>query len=972
MPQALAAEYATFALDGYRNAVAGVRYAAGEPASAVPLGALGTGAIDLSSDGHFRGSTLQYDVRPSGEFPRSFLAVHTRHAGRREARVLQVSPAFGLPGVTTGTYLGHYPVADLWPEDASLPVEVHVQALTPLIPGNAADSNLPCALFRVRLTNKTGETVAARVALSWENDVPLVGQARGNVGCFLTWTRDELKPGESFAVPFVMAKLSEAPARDIAAAREFVASRRPVPTMEPWPAEAQQVALSGADVDAFSVDRAGGFNWEAERDDLGDRGETLRLDDEGNIGQMYYWLRYERDGEQSAGLTHAAGAYSGLSHLRVNEVRLSADHSEALNRLTTDDGSLEVQVRTSVGPGAFVVREYTVTNVSAAPVRHIDVSHYVNFDVGGPPGAETNSGAYDAATDALVVSGAGNTAFALFGLGRPAKFDVSAWQASYERMCTGGGQAPLPQDARPPERRAFRLARGGIGLSAGAEDEGYALRVTGPSSAAAGQEAAAWDDPATLWQVFTDGKPLAAEAGQAAAGVVAAALTIPPGGRVDVDLALAWYFPHLRDSDGKEVGRHYATRFASAEAVLDYTTEHRERLHRETIAWQDELYGANVPAWLKDACINGLYSLARNTWWIADGRFAHSESFTGCPIMETIVCRFNGAWPIALFWPDLERNTLSQFARFQNEQGAIPFAFGPGERMDSPYYETQKSLDTSEWLLMVYRHLHWAPDPEYLKEVYPHVKRAVRYAQTLDTDGDHLINEVSMQYYDVWQFHGTSCYVASVWLAALKAAERMAHGAGDFGFAAECREWFEAGRASFERKLWNGSYYRLYNEPETGEISEVCLGNQLAGQWFAYGVGLGELLPREHIVSAIDSVLRLNGASTPYGVANGCNPDGTRPAGAHSDCISPGETFNFAATAIHAGRASEGLEQAREACNNIALLQKTPWNICFNFSAADGRMIWGQNYYSNMGIWTVLMALADVRADGNGLRVTLP
>jgi uncharacterized protein (DUF608 family) len=966
MSEAIAAEYATFTLDGYRNPVAGVRYAAGEPASAVPLGALGTGAIDLCSDGHFRGSTLQYDVRPSGDFPRSFLAVRTVHARRSEARVLQVSPAFGLPGVTTGTYLGHYPVVDLWPEDESLPVEVHVQALAPLIPRNSADSGLPCALLRVRLTNRTAETVQGRVALSWENDIPLVGQARGNVGGFLTWAKDELKPGESFPVPFVMAKVSETPAREVADAHQFVTSQRPMPAMAPWPADAQQVALAGADVKAFYVDRAGGFNWEAERK------EAFRLDDEGNIGQMYYWLRYDRDGEQSAGLTHAAGGYSGLSHLRVTEVGLSGDHSQALNRLTTDDGALEVQVRTTVGPGAFVVREYTVTNVSATPVRHIEVSHYVNFDVGGPPGAEANSGAYDAATDALVVKGAGDAAFALFGLGRPAKFDVTAWHASYERMCAGGGQVPLAEGAGPPARRSFQLAQGGIGLAAGAEAEGYALRVTGPSSAAARQEATAWDDPAAFWQAFADGKPLAPGTGEPAAGVVAAPVTVPPGRHTDVDFALAWYFPHLRDSDGNEVGRHYATRFASAEEVLDYATQHRERLRRETIAWQDELYGADVPAWLKDACVNGLYSLARNTWWIADGRFAHSESFTGCPIMETIVCRFNGAWPIALFWPHLEQNTLSQFARFQNEQGAIPFAFGPGERMDSPYYETQKSLDTSEWLLMVYRHLHWNPDPEYLGEVYPHVKRAVRYAETLDTDGDHLINEVSMQYYDVWQFHGTSCYVASIWLAGLKAAERMAHGAGDFAFAGECREWFEAGRASFGRKLWNGSYYRLYNEPETGQVSEVCLGNQLAGQWFAYAVGLGELLPREHIVSAIDSVLRLNGASTPYGVANGCNPDGTRPAGAHSDCISPGETFNFAATAIHAGRADEGLEQAREACSNVALLQKTPWNICFNFSAADGRMIWGQNYYSNMGIWTVLMALADVRADGNGLHVTLP
>src|SRR5207247_2465669 len=110
------------------------------------------------------------------------------------------------------------------------------------------------------------------------------------------------------------------------------------------------------------------------------------------------------------------------------------------------------------------------------------------------------------------------------------------------------------------------------------------------------------------------------------------------------------------------------------------------------------------------------------------------------------------------------------FIRAQRADGAIAFAFGGRENWDAPFYDTQQIIDSSEFVLMAWRDYAWWNDKVWADEVYPAVKKALQFARTLDTDGDGLINDdLSLQYYDGWQFHGASAYTSGIWLAALKA-----------------------------------------------------------------------------------------------------------------------------------------------------------------------------------------------------------
>lgn len=448
---------------------------------------------------------------------------------------------------------------------------------------------------------------------------------------------------------------------------------------------------------------------------------------------------------------------------------------------------------------------------------------------------------------------------------------------------------------------------------------------------------------------------------------VTAEAELPPDGSAEFRFVLAWYYPQALDSFQRFVGHQYARWFDGSASAAGHVVERWDDLARRTGQWQEAIYDdPKLPGWLKDQLINSLYILARSSCWIKDGRFTLSESFTECPIMETIVCRFYGSIPLAMFFPELEKNTMRQFIRHQRSDGAIPFAFGSPEKWDAPYHDTQKILDSNEFVLLAWRDYAWRRDKAWADEVYPAVKKAFAFARSLDTDGDGLINdELSKQYYDQWQFYGAGAYTSGVWLAAIKAARAFAELQGDGAFRAECDAAFEKALPAFEQKLWTGEYYRLWNDTANGRRSDTCLAGQLTGQWFAYSAGLGEVLPKDRIVAALEFVRKTNGSGDVWALVNGVAPDGSRDRSdqkhGHSSTATLGETWCFAATCLYAGRPDLGMPPAERLAENISLRQRRPWNTTWNINPDTGEMLWGAEYYSNMCVWDLWGALTNRR-----------
>lgn len=460
-------------------------------------------------------------------------------------------------------------------------------------------------------------------------------------------------------------------------------------------------------------------------------------------------------------------------------------------------------------------------------------------------------------------------------------------------------------------------------------------------------------------------------------------VSVPSRDQRRVAFAVGWHAPSWRDSGGDLRYNRYSQRSRSAEEVAEFGHRNHAALLKRVLAWQQEVYRSSFPGWLQDALVQGLYSHAKNSvwiarkrhddWWGEEGWFTHSESHTGCPIVETMVCRVHGHFPLLCFFPELEFTTLEGFRHYQISDGEIPFCFGTPTSMRDPRLQCQHPLNSGQYAQMVYRLFLRTGNKDQLLHFYDSAKRAVRYQYSLDDDNSGLVHDQphtrpgeawpANQFYDCWPWEGVSSYVAGTWLATLQTGKQLAELAGDKEFAAECSEKLAKAQSSFEQRLWNGSYYRLWSNQQAGTSSEVSLANQLMGVWCSRVLGLEAALPEDRVAKALEAVERLNLAATSYGLINGVSPDGkpfdtrVHPEADFGRNIFVGENLCAAMTFMYQGRKDVGLEIARRLYRAMAIKTRSPWNQRCLLSGETGLPLWGEDYYSNLVIWAVPMAL---------------
>jgi len=896
MMMGAAPEFQTFAAPGYGVPVSGVWYADGAAQCAMPLGALGTGYVDLRSDGRFGETAMENNwLRPASAGSQSGWFVQ---AGDKRAEFLAESAP--LKGTR---FWGHVPMADLAVPQALDPVELSLRAYAPMIPHDYEASDLPVAYFRFTARNTGSERVPVELGMQWDLEAAKLDRASGNVEAAFAWRRDALAPGDTWLVTPTLAfarGLDELPSKT-------PAGFEPV---EGTPVD-EGLSFRAGDVTDFYLDPHGGFVWDTHRR------QSATFNGGPNIGQLLWQIEYE---DQKGG----RGPNIPFFNQNLDGTLIIADARIAVDVSVLSDG------------GGTMAVQYAITNRSGEALRDLRFAFAVNVDVGGPGKEGNDRATWDPEHKRILFKSDGtDTVIAL--LGNPDEYGVSTWPNAHTAMDLRQLTAVNP----PPQERPLTsgLGDGQVALVRGGS---YALGARGDT-----------------WQFQHD-----------VDGVLrtTAARTLQPGESAEVLFALAWHFPTWDSSDGENLRHRYADRFADAGDVLRHALPRGEAIEQAIIDWQSKVYASEASAALKDAAINSLYVLPRNSWWLDDGRFFQSESFTGCPITETLVCRFNGTFPLALLFPECEKATMREFIKWQGENGQIAFGFGTPAGTKTPMMGLQIPIVSSEYVLLAWRNFGLWQDEDYLREAYPSVKRALQFGMTLDTDGDGLINEApgsemgfpANQYYDIWPWWGTSAYTASIWLGALKAGTEMAERQDDTAFATELQDWFDRGVAAYNDKLWTGEYYRLYSGTGGHPASDTSLTNALCGQWFAYASGLGELLPHDRIESVIDTVLRLNAKATPYGAVNGVKPDGTVDVSFHdhSAVITIGEVWNFCAMAAFAGRTEDAMDLFDRSYANVALRHGTPWNISWSLNRETGAIKWGINYYSNPCVWTLFQAIA--------------
>ena len=339
-------------------------------------------------------------------------------------------------------------------------------------------------------------------------------------------------------------------------------------------------------------------------------------------------------------------------------------------------------------------------------------------------------------------------------------------------------------------------------------------------------------------------------------GEVSRRLIVPPGGEQSVTFVISWHFPNFygRGLNNQRVGHFYATRFTSALQVGQYIAQHFDRLAGDTRQWVKTWYDSTLPYWLLDRTMANTSILATTTCYrFADGRFWAWEGVGCCGGTCTHVWHYAQA-PGRLF-PEIERDRRERvdFGSGLHADGGIAFRVSLNQ-MNHPAHDGQCGR-----ILGAYREHQTSTDDAFLKRNWPAIKKAIAYLIKLDENGDGMIEGAQPNTLDA-AWYGKISFLASLYLAALRAGEAMAVEMGDVHFSRQCKTLAERGAESI-LELYNDEYFVQIEDPAKQDaigVGSGCYIDQVFGQSWAHQVGLGRLFDQEKQRSALRALWKYN------------------------------------------------------------------------------------------------------------------
>ena len=358
---------------------------------------------------------------------------------------------------------------------------------------------------------------------------------------------------------------------------------------------------------------------------------------------------------------------------------------------------------------------------------------------------------------------------------------------------------------------------------------------------------------------------------QFGAAALCSKVTLAPGETKTVRFVLTWYFPNHFSKDGRRLGHYYENLFRGAADANAFLRNHRSEAFDKAVAFSKLLYNTDMPAVYPDCWSGHLNTIIKSAWYLKDGKFGLWEGQGFCGFHTTDIT-YHASFGLLALFPDLQLGQMRMGAAFQREDGRVHHCFSPDlDHVNGGYDRVDMN---NQFVLMVLRDYLYTGDRDYLKEMWPHVIRAIDAIGTLDSDGDGLPDrDTKRNTYDAWNFSGTPVYISILWLAALKAAAQMADETGDAVHADAWRNLLKTGLASLEKRLWNGTYYDLWQSGD--EKDESLMTDQLDGEWFLRAAGIGGNLPDDRIRAVLRVILEQN-FEPDSGLINATCPAGRR------------------------------------------------------------------------------------------------
>jgi uncharacterized protein (DUF608 family) len=279
----------------------------------------------------------------------------------------------------------------------------------------------------------------------------------------------------------------------------------------------------------------------------------------------------------------------------------------------------------------------------------------------------------------------------------------------------------------------------------------------------------------------------------------------------------------------------YSSKFKSVKEVAEYWAKAYDDLHQKSSLFRDTFYSSTLPAEVIEAVAANLTILKSPTMMRQyDGRLWSYEgcgdSWGCCHGSCTHV--WNYAQAVPHLFPSLERTLRhTEFCESQSREGHQTFrAALPIRPVDHGFYAAADGQLGG--IMKVYRDWRILGNSDWLKKMYPMVKKSMDYCiTTWDPKLKGVIEEPHHNTYDI-EFWGPDGMCSSFYLGALTAMLEMGKSLKLEKDVQYYQKLYDKGKKFIETELYNGEYFYQkitvegLNAPNPIEASAKSMGGE--------------------------------------------------------------------------------------------------------------------------------------------------
>jgi len=512
-----------------------------------------------------------------------------------------------------------------------------------------------------------------------------------------------------------------------------------------------------------------------------------------------------------------------------------------------------------------------------------------------------------------------------------------------------------------------------------------------------------WNDLKTFWSQFSKNGSFPSNfsdemspIGESWVGSLGSKKVLAPNEKFQIKFFFAWNFPNrvvdwymnqkeIQDESTEYwIGNRYNEWFDSSLEVITYVKKNLNYLMRNTEKYHEDLFCTTLQSEVVNS-ISATSSIIRTPtcFWIRDGNFHAFEGCCGastkkyenggsCPLNCTHV--WNYEFTMAYLFPSLERTMRETEFKVQNKDGYLPHRevlpnYLPQYKIEIYPNETPAIDGMFGMILKIYRDYLFTGDLEFLNKSWSSIKKLMEYIwENNDKNSNGVIYNAQGNTYDR-DLYGLNSFITSLYLATLLACKEIAKRLNKKAWMNKCEQLYKSGRKILDNECWNGEYYiQKIDKPITRDFQygDGCLSDQLVGQWWAFELGFGYILPKDHVKKAIDSILKYNykenfkgiqqlrvfASEDDSGLLNCTWPYGGKPKVPirYNNEVWTGIEYEVAALCIYTGKISEGLKIVQSVRDRYDGSTRNPWN----------EVECGDHYVRAMASWTILNALTGL------------